>query len=214
MSGIDEGEYMTTIIIILAIWGIYRLLKGTAERRQAERAERERQRIREEQAAQRREIAEMRERAKAETRRQIEAEKARIAWQKRQDQINRDAAKERERLAKEQAKQEEALAKHEKRIADLEHRMTEAEAELLNDQARLDHYTAKLSVLDEQLNKVSYDIEYYRLAQNVDAETKAKAEYAKLKDKIFGFEEKVRACEKRMAKAQYTIAMAKREIES
>ena len=123
-------------------------------------------------------------------------------------------AKEQEKQAKEQEKQAAQLAKHEKRLADLEYRVSQAESAIYNEQIKLDHYTAKLSALDEELAKIDRDIEYYQLANQVDAENRARAARAKVEDKIFSFEEKVRASEKRMSKAQYTIDTAKREIAS
>jgi hypothetical protein len=91
---------MTTIIVILAIWGVYRLLKGTAERRQAERAERERQRIREEQARIKEEQRRQKEWAKAETARRIAIEREQIAQRKEQERQAKIIAEHDERIAK------------------------------------------------------------------------------------------------------------------
>jgi hypothetical protein len=91
---------MTTIIVILAIWGVYRLLKGTAERRQAERAERERQRIREEQARIKEEQRRQKEWAKAETQRRIAIEKEQMAQRKEQERQAKIIAEHDERIAK------------------------------------------------------------------------------------------------------------------
>lgn len=116
------------------------------------------------------------------------------------------------RQAKELAKHEEQLAKHEKRIADLEFRMNQAEVAIMNEQTRLDHYTAKLSALDKELAKINIDLEYYQLAHQVDDENRTLTAKARIEDKIFSFEEKVRASEMRIAKAQHTKEMAEKEL--
>lgn len=115
-------------------------------------------------------------------------------------------------VEKEQEKQAATLAKHDEEIEKLKFRMEQAEADILAEQNKLDHYTARLSALDEELAKINSDIEYYQLANKVDAENKAKAEKAKIEDKIFSFEEKVRACEKRMSKAMFVKEQAERKI--
>ena len=98
-------------------------------------------------------------------------------------------------------------------LADLEYRVSQAESAIYNEQIKLGHYAQKLSALDEEIAKIDRDIEYYQLANKVDAENRARAARAKVEDKIFSFEEKVRACEMRMDKAQHTKAMAQREME-
>lgn len=154
--------------------------------------------------------------ASKERARQAEIARIKAEQIRQREEIKRVAALEKEqaRIAKEQERQAAQLAKHEKRIADLEYRMTEAEAAILQEKTRLDHYTSRLSALDEQLASIDRDIEYYQLANKVDAENRAKAQRVKVEDKIFSFEEKVRACEKRMSKAQHTIDTSKREIEA
>lgn len=199
---------MTTIIIILAIWGIYRLLKGTAERRQAERAERESQRIREEQAAQRREIAEMRERAKAETRRQIEAEKARLAWQKRQCEMNRQAQAEREAMKKEQARQAAQLAKHDEMIANLTFRIQNAEHDILHIQKQMDEYMPLLWRLDDEMQELDRQISIAQQMGKVDAVNRYQKEKDKVQRKIISLENNIHAAEKKLAKAQFIKAQA------
>jgi hypothetical protein len=180
---------MTTVIIILAICGIYRLMKGTAERRQAERAERERHRIREKQAAQRREIAEMRERAKAETRRQIEAEKARLAWQKRQDAINRQAQAERERLRKEQERQ----------AAEME-RMKHV----------LEQATADIDFLQDRTADLYAQLDYQLLLQA--GTVPGSKQFEKYQSKIVTLKNQIHAAENKMSKAQWNRDTAQRKL--
>lgn len=188
---------MTLIIIAITIWSASALIRSAREKSAREKA----QRIASEQARIKRDMREMKQRANEEV-------AARIALEREQMRQRR----EQERLSAEQAKQAEQIAKHEKRIADLEHKMKDAEADILAEQARLDHYTAKLADLDEQLAKIDTDIEFYQRSNGVDKEASARVERKKIEDKIFSFEEKVRACEKRMSKAQYTIDTARREL--
>lgn len=190
---------MTLILIIAIIWGASALIHSAREKRAKENA----QRIASEQARINREMREMKQRANEEV-------AARIALEREQMR----QAREQEKLAKEQEKQAAQLAKHEKRLADLEYRVSQAESAIYNEQIKLDHYAQKLSALDEEIAKIDRDIEYYQLANKVDAENKARAARVKVEDKIFSFEEKVRACEMRMDKAQHTKAMAQREMEA
>ena len=187
---------MTTVIVILAIWGIYRLLKGTAERRQAERTERERERIREEQAAQRREIAEMRERAKAETRRQIEAEKQRLAWQRRQDAINRQAQAERERLRKEQERQ----AKEQERQA----------AEMEKMRHVLAQATADIDFLQDRTADLYAQLDYQLLLQA--GTVPGSKQFEKYQSKIVTLKNQIHTAENKMLKAEWNRDTAQRKL--
>lgn len=189
---------MNILIFAAVIWGICKLLSAASRKAQADRAERERQRIREEQAAQREEMRLMRERAKAETRRQIEAEKARIAWQKRQDAINRQAKLDRERLAKEQAKQAEQLKKHEFAIRDLQHRMKACEEE----------HKAIMQKL-ENLNAL-YEIE----SRNMEAADRAGDDQRKATAlrKIISLDNQIAAAEKKERKIRYDWNTAKQKL--
>lgn len=189
---------MTLLTIILALWiasAVIRSVKDTKRKRAEAQRSADLKRMTAEFKAQ-----------KA----QAELEAKRVAEIEREQTRQ---AKEQEKLAKEQEKQAAQLAKHEKRLADLEYRVSQAESAIYNEQIKLDHYTAKLSALDEELAKIDRDIEYYQLANQVDAENRARAARDKVEDKIFSFEEKVRACEMRMDKAQHTKAMAQREME-
>lgn len=187
---------MTTVIIIAVIYGIYRLCKSAADRAQAGRAERERQRIREEQAAQRREIAEMRERAKAETRRQIEAEKARIAWQKRQEQINRQAQAERERLGKEQERQ----AKEQARLAEEQERMKHVLAQA----------TADIDFLQERSAELYAQLDNVLLLQA--GTIPGSKEHTKYQNKIVTLHNQIHTAESKLSRAQYQRETAQRKL--
>ena len=115
-------------------------------------------------------------------------------------------------VQEEQKRQAEAVRKLEKRVSDLEFKKEQAEADILGEQIKLDHYTARLSAYDEQIEKIDRDIEYYQLANKVDAEAKARKDRAKIEDNIFKLENQVRACEKRMSKAEHIRKQAEREL--
>ena len=115
-------------------------------------------------------------------------------------------------VQEEQKRQAEAVRKLEKRVSDLEFKKEQAEADILGEQSKLDHYTARLSAYDEQIEKIDRDIEYYQLANKVDAEAKARKDRAKIEDNIFKLENQVRACEKRMSKAEHIRKQAEREL--
>lgn len=173
---------MTTIIIILAIWGIYRLLKGIADRAQADRAERERQRIREEQ-----------ERIKAEQIRQREVERARLAWQKRQEQINRENAKEQQRIAKEQEqtrkeqkRQAAQPAKHEQELVKIDNRLFAIEGEISHNREMVDRIAKLIQLEEEEQSKC----------------TKDSAEWAKHEKKIISLTNQQYNAQKKINKAK------------
>ena len=187
---------MTTLIIILVIWGLSRIIRAASARSAADRAERERQRIRDEQAAQRREIAEMRERAKQETRRQIEAEKARIAWQKEQERKNREAKADRERLAKEQERQRKEL---ERQAAEQEKMKQQLET------ARFD-----IDFLLDRLAKIDTQTDYFLALQA--ACVPGSEEYAKYERKIMTLQNQAHAAETKLHKAEYSKAVAERTL--
>ena len=114
---------MKTILIIAAIFCVYKILSGLSARQkeaarksEAERIRQEQEAIRAEQARQREQIKAQIERAKLETKERIEAEKRRIEWQKHQDSINLKMAKEQQRQAEVLEKHEEMLRKHEFQI--------------------------------------------------------------------------------------------------
>lgn len=187
---------MTTVIIIAVIYGIYRLCKSAADRAQEDRAERERQRIREEQAAQREEMRLMRERAKAETRRQIEAEKARIAWQKRQDAINRQAQAEREHLRKEQERQ----AKEQARLAEEQERMKHVLAQA----------TADIDFLQERSAELYAQLDNVLLLQA--GTVPGSSAHTKYQSKIVTLHNQIHAAETKLSRAQYQREQAQRKL--
>jgi len=115
-------------------------------------------------------------------------------------------------VQEEQKRQAEAVRKLEKRVSDLEFKKEQAEADIIGEQSKLDHYTAKLSACDEQLVNIDRTIEYCQLASKVDEEARAWKEREKVEDTIFKLENQVRACERRMSKAEHIRKQAEREL--
>lgn len=184
---------MKTVLILAALFCVYKILSALSERSKADRAERERQRIRDEQASiraeQERQKAQIRaeiERAKLETHERIEAEKRRIEWQKRQDEINRKAEAERIRLAKEQERQAEQLARHEEQLMKLDHRLASAESEIAFNREQRERIFSLL------------EIEYAER----DACIKGSSAWQQHQAKVISLENKVHTVQKRIDKAQ------------
>jgi len=187
---------MTALIIIAIAYCIYRICKGSAERRQAERAARERERIRQEQAAIREQMRMDRERAKEETRARIDAEKQRLAWQKRQDAINRQAAQERERLKKEQERQ----AKEQARLAEEQNKMRYVLAQAVED---IDFLVQRIADLDSQLD--------YQLLLQTSSLPGSK-QFEKCQSKIVTLRNQIHCAESRLARASYNKDTAQRKL--
>ena len=187
---------MNVLIFAAVIWGICKLLSAASRKAQADRAERERQRIREEQAAIREQIRMDRERAKAETRRQIEAEKARIAWQKRQDAINRQAQAERERLRKEQERQ----AKEQERQA----------AEMEKMRHVLAQATADIDFLQERSAELYAQLDYQLLLQA--GTVPGSKQFEKYQSKIVTLKNQIHTAENKLSKAQWNRDTAQRKL--
>ena len=184
---------MKTILIIAAIFCVYKILAGLSARQkeaarksEAERIRKEQESIRAEQARQREQIRASIERAKIETHERIEAEKRRIEWQKRQDAINRQAEADRIRLEKEQARQAEQLARHEEMLMKLDHRLAQAESEIAFNREQRERIFSLL------------DIE---VAER-DACIRGSSAWQKHQSKVISLENKVHAVQKRIDKAQ------------
>ena len=184
---------MKTLLIIAALYCVYKIISGLSARSKADRAERERKRIRDEQAAiraeqtrQKEEIRASIERAKIETHERIEAEKRRIEWQKRQDAINRQAEAERIRLAKEQQRQAEQLARHEEMLMKLDHRLAQAESEIAFNREQRERIFSLLEIEEAER----------------DACIRGSSAWQKHQAKVISLESKVHTVQKRIDKAQ------------
>lgn len=173
---------MTLILIIFCIWGASALIRASKE----VKAERERERLRREQAARSAELARMT-----------------AEWKQRQAEAKAETARliavEREQMrqAREQEKLAAQLAKHEKRLADLEYRVSQAESdiEFLND---------RIAQLDAQRD--------YLLLQQSGTIPGGK-EHTKYQTKIISIDNQIHTAENKLNKAQHIKAMAQREME-
>ena len=179
---------MALILIIFCIWGASALARAGKE----VKAERERDRLRREQAARSAELARMdaewkqrKAEAELETKRLIALERE----QMRQ-------AKEQEKLAKEQEKQAAQLAKHEKRLADLEERMAVAEGEI--------EFQA------QQIERLREHIEHAETER--DACVYGSSRYYQWDKKCLALEKQIHTAESKMAKAQYIKTSVAKEL--
>ena len=173
---------MTIILIIFCIWGVSALARASKEAK----AERERERLRREQAARSAELARMT-----------------AEWKQRQAEAKLETARliavEREqmRLAKEQEKQAEVLRKHEERLMKLEQRMATAESEIaFNREQR------------ERLFKL-LDIE----ERERDACIEGSATWQKHHKKIISLENQIHTVQKRIDKAHMDKAYCEKQME-
>ena len=173
---------MSLIIIIAIIWGASALVRAAKEAK----AERERERLRREQAARSAELARMT-----------------AEWKQRQAEAKIETARlialEREqmRLAKEQEKQAEVLRKHEERLMKLEQRMATAESEIaFNREQR------------ERLFKL-LDIE----ERERDACIEGSATWQKHHKKIISLENQIHTVQKRIDKAHMDKAYCEKQME-
>ena len=186
---------MKTILIIAAIFCVYKILAGLSARQkeaarksEAERIRKEQESIRAEQARQREQIRASIERAKIETHERIEAEKRRIEWQKRQDAINRQAEADRIRLEKEQARQAEQLS-------ELSFRIAQAEADI-------EAWRERVSSLYAIMDLVA--------AQQAQA-TPGSADDERAQRKIIALQDQIHTTERKIAKAEYDKETAQRK---
>ncbi len=191
---------MKTILIIGIIFCVYKILSALSER---SKAERERQRIRDEQASiraeQERQKAQIRaeiERAKLETHERIEAEKSRLAWQKRQDEINRKAEQDRIRIEKEQQRQAEQLERH--------------EAELRKARFEIEQNRADIDFLQERTSELYAQIDYYTLLQA--GTVPGSKEHSKYQSKIVTLHNQIHTAENKLRRAEWCKAEAERKM--
>ena len=172
---------MTLILLIFCIWGASALARASKEAK----AERERERLRREQAARSAELARMT-----------------AEWKQRQAEAKIETARlialEREqmRIAKEQEKQADVLRKHEKRLADLEERMAVADGEI--------EFQA------QQIERLREHIEHAETER--DACVYGSSRYYQWDKKCLALEKQIHTAESKMAKAQYIKTSAAKEL--
>ena len=172
---------MSLILIIAIIWGASALARASKE----VKAERERERLRREQAA-----------------RSAELQRMTAEWKQRQAEAKIETARliavEREqmRLAKEQEKQADILRKHEERLLRLEQKLELAQ----RDEA---HYANEVTAITIDMNGVKAYVDYMR-GRGLPCKGK-EAELEKLSKKLYAAETKLikarqarELCEKQM----------------
>lgn len=172
---------MSILLIIITIWGASALVRASKEAK----AERERERLRREQAARSAELARMtaewkqrQAEAKIETQRLIALEREQI------------------RLAKEQERQADILEKHEKRIELLEYKVRKLDRDIEAQNELLADYYAQLDwLLLQQSGTVS-----------------GGSEFAKWQSKIVTKNNQIRKAENKIADMKDAKAMAEREL--
>ena len=123
-----------------------------------------------------------------------------------------DLEKEQKRIAKEQERQAKELARHEKRIADLELKMSQAEFDIADEEEKLEHYSQKLLKLDADLKHAEWEIKSWKDQRHIANVAKAEKKKEKIADSIFSMEGKVRASEKKLARARFTLETAKKVV--
>ena len=199
---------ITIIFCVLIVREVLSLIRDNKRQKESLAMSREVKRIRNEwneTEATIRESTRRQEEIEREMRRQArDAERERVRQMAQLEREQARQAKEQERLAQEQAKQAEQIAKHEKRISDLETRMSQAEFDIQREIENLNHYTEKLSKLDEDLRHAEWEIESWQKQRHLANATKAETKADKIRDNIFSIENKVRLAEKRLDKAQRT----------
>ena len=211
---------MKTILIIAAIFCVYKILSGlsarqkeAAQKSEAEHIRKEQESIRAEQARQREQIKAQIERAKLETKERIEAEKRRIEWQKRQDAINL-------KMEKEQQRQAEVLEKHEDMICKMQFQLDQALNDIPMLKRQLSVLSAQMEVMQDDLDSADRAVKWdeFRIKNGGSSVVSIKEVQAHLKareqaeNKILAQEKKIRTAEKQLAKAEFNRDMARRKI--
>lgn len=181
---------MSLLIIVFCAWGLSALARAAKE----VKAERERERLRREQAARSAELARMtaewkqrQAEAKIETQRLIALERE----QMRQ-------AREQEKLAKEQEKQAEVLRKHEERLMKLEQRMATAESEIAFNREQRERLFSLLDI--EEMER--------------DASIPGGKEWQKHQKKVISLENQIHTVQKRIDKAHMDKAYCEKQMEA
>ena len=212
---------MKTLLIIAAIFCAYKILAGLSARQkeaarksEAERIRKEQESIRAEQARQREQIKAQIERAKIETHERIEAEKRRIEWQKHQDKINRENAAELKRQAAEIEKVKEEQIK-------MRFQLDQALEDIPLFERQLSVLSSQIEAWQDAYAKALRDVEWdeHRIkfagtsgvvkGKEVEAHLKAKEQ---AENKIIQLETKIRATEKKLAKARFDRDRAKEKL--
>ena len=162
---------MKTILIIAALFCVYKLISAIRRRHKEKEWERQNRERQEEQARMRQEWREQQARS--------------AAWVKEQEALYREQerqAKEQARLAKEQERQAAQLERHEEMLAKLQNKLDLAVRDI-------EHYSPMLEELQEQKKQLGFDIWRYE-KRGLPCSAK-KAEMVKLDEKIYRLETKI-----------------------
>lgn len=187
---------MKIVLIIAALYCLYKILSALSARRKKTERKAEVQRIRDEQTRQREQIKAEIERAKLETKERIEAEKRRLEWQKRQDEINRKAEQDRIRIEKEQQRQAE--------------RMDKLEAEQRKARFEIEQNSADIAFLQERTSELYAQIDYYTLLQA--GTVPGSKEHSKYQSKIVTLHNQIHTAENKLRRAEWCKAEAERKM--
>lgn len=173
---------MTTIIIIAALFCVYKILSGIS----ANRKEQERERREEQRQAEAQRMREEWRRTQAEARLAIQRQEAMYREQERQRKEQERQAKEQVRLAKEQERQAAQLERHEEMLMKLDHRLASAESEIAFNR--------------EQIERI-FKLQEFEISAR-DACSYGSADWQKHEKKVISLENQIHTIQKRIDKAK------------
>lgn len=113
----------------------------------------------------------------------------------------------------EDAKAEREAPIHDKKVERLQFVIGSAEEKVERERKAIYHLQDKLNTLNEKMKAIDTSIEFYRLANKVDAEIAEQTKKEKLEDQIFNLKEKIRIRKERIDKAQFTRRQAVAELD-
>ena len=113
----------------------------------------------------------------------------------------------------EDAKAEREAPIHDRKVERLQFVIGSAEEKVEQERKAIYHLQDKLNSLNEKMKAIDTNIEFYRLANKVDAEIAERDKKEKLEDKIFNLKEKIRNHKERINKAQFTRRQAVAELD-
>ena len=201
---------MKALLFIALIWAIYKLITSASQSKNDQSNNDNIRRIREEQERIRLEQERSREWQREATMRQVEHDRA-IA----------KAAKEREAMRKEQERHAAQLAKHEAEIAKINYTVAQIDEDLPLLQSKLEYQCKQMDALQDQLYKAKLAVQFDETAIRAAGTHSAvkgkeydahKAAVEKAESKIIDLQSKIRATEKKIAKAQFDKAQAQRKL--
>ena len=173
---------MKTLLIIAALFCVYKILSGLSAKRKEQ--ERERQEAQRQADAQR--MRDEWRRTQEEARLAIQRQEAMWKEQERQRKEQERQAKEQVRLAKEQERQAAQLERHEEMLMKLDHRLASAESEIAFNREQRERIFSLLEIEEAER----------------DACIKGSTAWQKHQKKVISLENQVHTVQKRIDKAQ------------